>query len=513
MQKAEKDYSELKVLGFDHRSAKDQELALQRPALKEAHERDVTAIQRQLRLGDNPFSVDNRLITSDPLYRRLSGMGQIAPTFSPGFQNRLTHTQHVARISARIADCMQLGDRSHVLVRSIAHAHDIGHAPFSHEGETVFKEEMKKYGSFWDHDQFGTRILTRFAHGGISYDGIPVTNATMEGLVKRFKRYHSALDKVTLFDRPTTELHSSILQLEKRDGAFHLNKWSPIEGQIGATSDWIAGIVSDTRDMLTEALHTKSPKEFEQYCNELVKEFPPAKQLWAKLQQEVKEIVATTPNQQGLERSPYYSHMQSTINLFTNELEGYLVQDVLDHSLQTYRKYKDQIKNAEDVRDLPELLVEFTPATFQLVQKYDAYFHQSVYPKLLERGANTVYLMRSFFTLVKGQFENPQRKDLKIDPSWREIYDRIKGDNTLDTNEKAKQLTDTVCGYITCNYSDRDVLYFIRNHDPKLYKKEITDKNYQLYPTYSHPKSPQRYMNLISSERECGTGQGHSLAV
>src|SRR5580698_2300064 len=55
-------------------------------------------------------------------------------------RTRLTHTIEVAAIARNIASALRLNSD---LAESIALAHDLGHSPFGHKGETVLNQLMR----------------------------------------------------------------------------------------------------------------------------------------------------------------------------------------------------------------------------------------------------------------------------------------------------------------------------------------------------------------------------------
>src|SRR5437868_8168518 len=60
-------------------------------------------------------------------------------------RTRLTHTMEVAAISRNIARALRINED---LAETIALAHDLGHSPFGHKGETILARVMKGYGGF-----------------------------------------------------------------------------------------------------------------------------------------------------------------------------------------------------------------------------------------------------------------------------------------------------------------------------------------------------------------------------
>ena len=70
-------------------------------------------------------------------------------------RTRLTHTMEVAAISRNIASALRLNSD---LVETIALAHDLGHSPFGHKGETVLNQLMRGHGGF-EHNHHSLRIV------------------------------------------------------------------------------------------------------------------------------------------------------------------------------------------------------------------------------------------------------------------------------------------------------------------------------------------------------------------
>src|SRR6478736_7058490 len=70
-------------------------------------------------------------------------------------RTRLTHTIEVAAISRNIASALKLNTD---LAETIALAHDLGHSPFGHKGETALARLMKGQGGF-EHNKHSLRIV------------------------------------------------------------------------------------------------------------------------------------------------------------------------------------------------------------------------------------------------------------------------------------------------------------------------------------------------------------------
>jgi dGTPase len=77
------------------------------------------------------------------------------------------------------------------LVETICLAHDLGHPPFGHSGETILARLMKDYGSF-DHNKHSLRIVTQLEHRYRDFPGLNLSLEVLEGIVKHETEYDLA---------------------------------------------------------------------------------------------------------------------------------------------------------------------------------------------------------------------------------------------------------------------------------------------------------------------------------
>src|SRR5215213_9048671 len=70
-------------------------------------------------------------------------------------RTRLTHTIEVAGIARNLARALRLNED---LAETIALAHDLGHSPFGHNGETALDRLMKGRGGF-EHNSQSLRVV------------------------------------------------------------------------------------------------------------------------------------------------------------------------------------------------------------------------------------------------------------------------------------------------------------------------------------------------------------------
>lgn len=144
------------------------------------------------------FQRDRDRIIHSFAFRRLQGKTQvIAIGEADFFRTRLTHSLEVSQIGRALSS--RLGANPD-LVEAICLAHDLGHPPFGHKGETILNELMNEYEGFGANAQT-FRILTEIEGRTPAYRGLNLTRATLDGLLK-YKNKHRDLttnDRITHF--------------------------------------------------------------------------------------------------------------------------------------------------------------------------------------------------------------------------------------------------------------------------------------------------------------------------
>ena len=106
----------------------------------------------------SPFARDYTRILHSMAYRRLKHKTQVFFNIeNDHICTRIEHVNHVESVSSTIARCLGLNEE---LTKAIAVGHDLGHAPFGHQGEKVIKALSQKYlqKDFW-HEQNGLRFV------------------------------------------------------------------------------------------------------------------------------------------------------------------------------------------------------------------------------------------------------------------------------------------------------------------------------------------------------------------
>ena len=106
----------------------------------------------------SPFARDYTRILHSMAYRRLKHKTQVFFNIdNDHICTRMEHVSHVASVSGTIAKELGLNEE---LTRAISIGHDLGHAPFGHQGEQVLNKLAQKYlgKPFW-HERNGLHFV------------------------------------------------------------------------------------------------------------------------------------------------------------------------------------------------------------------------------------------------------------------------------------------------------------------------------------------------------------------
>jgi dGTPase len=135
------------------------------------------------------FQRDRERVLHTTAFRRLQGKTQVfVVTEGDYYRTRITHTMEVAQIGRTIARSLGANED---LVEGICLAHDLGHPPFGHSGETTLDALMRDYGGF-NHNQHSFRIVTELEHRYPQWLGLNLTYEFREGIAKHETDYDVA---------------------------------------------------------------------------------------------------------------------------------------------------------------------------------------------------------------------------------------------------------------------------------------------------------------------------------
>ena len=147
-------------------------------------EREIPLYQRKNDIRSE-YERDYTRILHSLAYRRLKHKTQVF--FNIGNDHictRMEHVQHVESVSCTIAKYLGLNVD---LTRAIAMGHDLGHAPFGHEGEVELTQIRKELGldKFW-HERNSLRIIDNIElleDNSSNYQNLNLTYAVRDGII------------------------------------------------------------------------------------------------------------------------------------------------------------------------------------------------------------------------------------------------------------------------------------------------------------------------------------------
>ncbi len=292
-------------------------------------------------------------------------------------RTRLTHTIEVAAISRGIARALKLNED---LTEAIALAHDLGHSPFGHRGETVLNRLMRGHGGF-EHNRQSLRTVEEIEQKYPNFPGLNLTWETREGLMKHF----------TAWDHPS------------KTAAFAA-KNSSLEAQIANLADEITYYSHDLDDgidcgLLSEKNLIRDVKIFGDASRRIGREH-------GKLSDECRR----------------YFIIRCIIDGQIKDVVETTEKAILDSG----------VKSADDVRLHPKALVQYSPKRRRLNQELRKYLYKNLYysPEVSRPNLRSVQMLEELFEFYLKHFSEvgeQSRKRAKKIGRHRAICDYIAG--------------------------------------------------------------------------------------
>jgi dGTPase len=312
------------------------------------------------------YQRDRDRVIHSRAFRRLEYKTQVFLNGSGDhLRTRLTHTIEVAAISRNIASALKLNSD---LAEAIALAHDLGHSPFGHKGETILARLMKRHGGF-EHNSHSLRIVEQLEQKYPNFSGLNLSWEVREGLAKH----------QTSYDHP-----------ERRKGFDAKN--SSLEAQIANLSDEITYYSHDLDDgldsgLLSEKNLIRNVRIFSQAARRVKKEFGNL-----------------------ADESRRYFIIRTIIDL--------QIHDVVENSERLIGA--TNVNSADEVRRFPKPLIQYSPERRELNLELRDYLYKNLYynPIVHQPNLRAVKLLDELFNYYlkhpKEIGENSRRRLRKI---------------------------------------------------------------------------------------------------
>ncbi|HEY1717303.1 MAG TPA: deoxyguanosinetriphosphate triphosphohydrolase [Verrucomicrobiae bacterium] len=291
------------------------------------------------------YQRDRDRVIHSRAFRRLEYKTQVFLNGSGDhLRTRLTHTIEVAAISRNIASALKLNSD---LAETIALAHDLGHSPFGHKGETVLARLMKGHGGF-EHNQHSLRIVEQLEQKYPNFPGLNLSWEVREGLAKH----------QTAYDHPG-----------RRKGFDTKN--SSLEAQIANLADEITYYSHDLDDGLDSKLLSE-------------KKLAANVRVWAHAAKLVKKEHGNLPDE-----SRRYFTIRTIIDM--------QIKDVVENSERLI--CRAGVQSADDVRRFPKALVQHSPERHKLNLELRKYLYKNLYynPVVHQPNLRAVKLLGELF--------------------------------------------------------------------------------------------------------------------
>ncbi|HEY2328902.1 MAG TPA: deoxyguanosinetriphosphate triphosphohydrolase, partial [Verrucomicrobiae bacterium] len=292
-------------------------------------------------------------------------------------RTRLTHTIEVAAVARNIASALKLNSD---LAETISLAHDLGHSPFGHKGETVLARLMRGHGGF-EHNLHSLRIVEELEEKYPGFSGLNLSWEVLEGLAKHQPAY----------DHPG-----------RRKGFAAKN--SSLEAQIANLADEITYYSHDLDDGLDSGLLS------EKHLTQNVR-------VWAQAARAVKKKHGALPDE-----CRRHFTIRTIIDL--------QIRDVVENSEALIGDAG--VKSADDVRRFPGPLIQYGADRRRLNLELRDYLYKNLYynPVVHQPNLRAVKMLEQLFKYYLAQpkeIGDNSRKRIRKIGRHRAVCDYLAG--------------------------------------------------------------------------------------
>lgn len=322
------------------------------------------------------FQRDRDRIIHTTAFRRLTYKTQVFVFYEGDhYRTRLTHTLEVAQLGRSIARGLGANED---LTEAICLAHDLGHPPFGHAGESALNSLLKDSGGF-NHNTQSYHIVTELEKRYPDFPGLNLTYETREGMLKHETEY----DKSEAID-------------------YEPEKRASLEAQIANVADEIAYNAHDLEDGLRADLF--QPKELAHL------------DLWQLLKEQIgwNDLAFSETNRRHLIR----------------ELIGLMVGDVLEASAEHLERMN--VAAPDQLQELSTNVVNYSPTLNNQSRALKDFLYERMYRhyRLMRMQTKAERFVKQIFEAYVGEpkmLPDKTQARLSDEPLHRVVADYIAG--------------------------------------------------------------------------------------
>ncbi len=344
------------------------------------------------------FEEDRQRILCSSAFKRLASKTQVWPLVeNDHINNRLTHSLQVGCVAKTLATRLGLNLE---LAETIALAHDLGHPPFGHSGESVLNDIMAQYGKRFYHNTHTFKLITMLERKFLYMDGLNLCFETLDGILK----HNGPINISTTENQLKTEyvLNYANNYVHKFD--FHLDQYSSLEAQAAAIADDISYLNHDLEDSFNHGVVTLDQLKNMPLMGDLINEC----------------------QKSGV------VEMDRIVSDATSKMTSFFIEDVVRNSIKNIDSMG--IKSLTDVFKAGSSVIDFSDEFKDIAKQIRAFSVKYLYPDrdIEWRPTITEAIYESFESTMKNPLLLP-------DYPWRERY-------SLSTNESDAAVV--VCDFV-----------------------------------------------------------------
>jgi dGTPase len=320
----------------------------------------------------DPYARDRDRVLHCSSFRRLEYKTQVFLNHEGDyFRTRLTHSLEVSQIARTLSRMLELNE---TLAEVIALSHDLGHTPFGHVGgdelDKLLKEDGRALG--FEHNFQSFRVLTKLEKRYKDFDGLNLTFATLEGVLKHSYPYKKPF-------------------LDTLDIRFDLEKHPSLEAMVVDHADEIAYTSHDIDDGIKYGLISFDDLLHDTLCLR------------------VDEMV----QREGIHRNEkLYRHR------FVAGLIKLLVEDFILHSKDSAKQYRQKQPIVATLNAKDTLPIGFSKATATELKRLKKLLFKKLYTH--EKIARKMHAGKQ---CIKGLYKAFREDENLLPPHQKELFD------------------------------------------------------------------------------------------